>query len=598
MKKGLRIASLALAGSLLGTLCACGEEELKAPNVSEEWFFDESYHWQIDLDTGEEVNKDIHNYVKGVCHLCGYSPNAQNEPEYYTVTYSVDGTGGSIAGDRNQRIKNGEDGTPVQAVPDENFLFVMWSDGEIDPDRQELAVKKNMRISAIFEPDPEAPDFDDDGEYGNDHEEEPEPDNEKVGQSDEENGLIFTEIRTLTDDVVTGYSVRKGASLKSDVKIPKKHKELPVLKIEDNAFSKSGIVSIEIPDSVTKIGHQAFMDCGSLRSVVIPDSVLDVGNQAFQNCWNLQTVKLSASMEGVWYKMFFNCQSLTEIELPDSIQSIGRYAFYNCTSLTRIKFGTGNRKCGAKAFQNCKNIQTVEITDIRAWCETTFDFFMLSLKSTFESNPVYYSHSITFEGKPLENLVIPDETKMINSYAFMGCETLKTVKIPGSVKVIGKMVFLDCKELETVEIEEGVISMQYGVFMRCSKLKSLSLPDSIETICKDPEALEKTYSPLVETCGELTEVRIGKGFKDMDFILCTGCKKLSRIIFSGTEAEWRAYERYRGWISQCANPLTVHCEGSNSDIVYREVWTVEGYVRFPVYKELSEIQEGEEEFQE
>ena len=39
---------------------------------------------------------------------------------------------------------------------------------------------------------------------------------------------------------------------------------------------------VEIPDSVTAIGDEAFQYCHSLTSIVIPDSVTATGNKAFQ----------------------------------------------------------------------------------------------------------------------------------------------------------------------------------------------------------------------------------------------------------------------------------------------------------------------------
>lgn len=593
MKRFWKILSVALGVCMSFLFCACEKKEAHVHIYSEEWEYDENYHWQIPLcsDTDEVANKGPHNYVGGVCHLCGYSPNADQKEKYYTVTYAVDGVGGSIRGQTQQRIQSGGDASSVEAVPSEGFLFVMWSDGEIEPKRQDLNVTKNLNLLALFEPDPENPDIDDDETYGNDHENETgdeEADNEKNGVSDEENGLIFTEIRTLTDDTVTGYSVKQAEHTGENVVIPKEHKGLPVLKIEDYAFlDNSEMKKVSIPDSVTKIGNQSFMQCYQLQKVEIPDSVLDVGTQCFQNCVRLESVKLSNQMKGVWYKMFFNCSVLQQIELPDSVESIGRYAFYRCP-LTYIKFGTGIKKCGAKCFQYCKNLQGVDISDIKGWCEMTFDFFALALSSTFESNPLYYAHNLYYKGELVEDLVIPEGTGMINSYAFINCTSIKRVKIPSSVKIMGKMVFSGCSELEEVEFAEGLISMQYSVFMRCYKLKKVTFPDSLESMGIDPEAMEKLYSYIFFDCDELTEITLGKGLKHFEFLLCGGCQKFENIYFRGTEEQWRALERPKGWLTGCAEVVTVHCEGSNKNIFYRSTWVVEGSLKYLDYLEIPE----------
>ena len=64
---------------------------------------------------------------------------------------------------------------------------------------------------------------------------------------------------------------------------------------------------VVIPDGVTAIGKEAFMECVALTSVTIPESVTSIGNSAF--C---------------------GCESLTSISIPDGITSIGNHAFTRC----------------------------------------------------------------------------------------------------------------------------------------------------------------------------------------------------------------------------------------------------------------------------
>ena len=47
------------------------------------------------------------------------------------------------------------------------------------------------------------------------------------------------------------------------------------------------MTTIELPDSVTSIGDQAFSGCSSLTTIELPDSVTGIGDQAFWGCDNL-----------------------------------------------------------------------------------------------------------------------------------------------------------------------------------------------------------------------------------------------------------------------------------------------------------------------
>ena len=88
-----------------------------------------------------------------------------------------------------------------------------------------------------------------------------------------------------------------------------------VTNIEEELFSFSGLTSIDIPNSVTRIGTGAFDSCWSLTSVSIPNSVTSIESNAFA----------------------YN--GLTSIIIPNSVTTIGNNAF-NTNLLTVQSFIT------------------------------------------------------------------------------------------------------------------------------------------------------------------------------------------------------------------------------------------------------------------
>lgn len=88
--------------------------------------------------------------------------------------------------------------------------------------------------------------------------------------------------------------------------------------LDRKAFSgNKQITSVTIPDSVKKIGAEAFLDCSSIKSVTIPSGVQEIEPLAFANC-----------------------TSLTEITFKCSFKTlaIGQGAFNGCTKVNIVKY--------------------------------------------------------------------------------------------------------------------------------------------------------------------------------------------------------------------------------------------------------------------
>lgn len=74
---------------------------------------------------------------------------AKFQRKQYTLSYAA-GANGSVLGDVAQTVYHGEDGTEVEAVPNDTYLWLRWSDGVIEQKRQEKDVRQDVAVTALF----------------------------------------------------------------------------------------------------------------------------------------------------------------------------------------------------------------------------------------------------------------------------------------------------------------------------------------------------------------------------------------------------------------------------------------------------------------
>lgn len=93
--------------------------------------------------------------------------------------------------------------------------------------------------------------------------------------------------------IVTNYKYNGAAA---DVTIPSRYQGKPVTTIGHAAFFNSAVTSVTIPDSVTSISDEAFINCPKLTNISIPNSVTYIGFSAFSSCTSLKSITLPSSL--------------------------------------------------------------------------------------------------------------------------------------------------------------------------------------------------------------------------------------------------------------------------------------------------------------
>ncbi len=217
-------------------------------------------------------------------------------------------------------------------------------------------------------------------------------------------------------------------------------------------------------------------DEDEICEIIFVGNVSTIGNHAFSYCDNLTEIKIPDGVTSIGDSSFSGCDNLTSIDISDSVLEIGEWAFSDCYSLTTISFGNKAVCVGEEAFSNCENIQSIYITDLKAWCESDFH--------GYNSNPLEWGVDLYLNGESLDSLgsiVIPDGTTKIANGAFC-CTGIKSVTIPDSVTSIGDSAFSSCDSLDSIDIPNSVISIGNYAFYNCDSLNSVTIPSSVTAI--------------------------------------------------------------------------------------------------------------------
>ena len=107
-------------------------------------------------------------------------------------------------------------------------------------------------------------------------------------------------------------------------------------KIGNGAFSYSGLVAIDLPDSLVALPDQIFWGCEQLITVRLPSVLTVIGNDAFRECFLLLEPEFPATITNIGNVAFFACQMFKNITIPPLVTSLGQQTFAMCEGLTDI----------------------------------------------------------------------------------------------------------------------------------------------------------------------------------------------------------------------------------------------------------------------
>jgi hypothetical protein len=308
--------------------------------------------------------------------------------------------------------------------------------------------------------------------------------------------------------------------------------------INDNAFRNTGLLMLEVPETVVIMGSHVFADNvhlteawlftvgdyafygnTSLTRVSFGEfrHAFNIGTHAFKDVQSLTTARFgSGRYSTIGYGAFRNT-GLTEVSIS-SDALIDDYAFADCDDLERVMlsgriaigdfafYGTGVEEVGLNsvdsighsAFMNNSNLLEIDLPNTLQWID--YDAFLgtgisnITIPESvsfvgpnaFENNVAvtwHYRHGMeanTFS-KNLSRVVVRDGITSIGARAFAGAESLTEVEVRGRIEHIGYRAFASNYSFSGMAFPH-LRSIGERAFYRNTSMTNFHVPHSVTNI--------------------------------------------------------------------------------------------------------------------
>ena len=129
--------------------------------------------------------------------------------------------------------------------------------------------------------------------------------------------------------------------------------------IRDGILRKYGgfYPEVIVPEGVTHIGKNAFLNCRFLEKVTLPESLLAIKEEAFFGCNNLKEVIMPSHLEKIGIETFACCSSLQKITLPEGLKTLEEGVFSYCKNLEQVTLPERLESISKFVFYGCEKLK-------------------------------------------------------------------------------------------------------------------------------------------------------------------------------------------------------------------------------------------------
>ncbi|MEE1021490.1 MAG: leucine-rich repeat domain-containing protein, partial [Bacteroidales bacterium] len=127
----------------------------------------------------------------------------------------------------------------------------------------------------------------------------------------------------------------------------------------NHPFVDSPISTITIGENVQRIPNYFAYNNSLITSINVPNSASEIGTNAFNGCSNVLSISLGNSVTSIGDSAFYACSNITSIDIPNSVTEISADAFNGCDMMMLVNLGENLSFIGSNAFNGCVFLQSV-----------------------------------------------------------------------------------------------------------------------------------------------------------------------------------------------------------------------------------------------
>lgn len=253
------------------------------------------------------------------------------------------------------------------------------------------------------------------------------------------------------------------------------YRTFPVTDIFQAFKNCTELTSVTIPNSVTRIGLDAFNGC-SLTSITLPPNVNEVQYGSFKNCTQLKRITCTGPVPETYENAFDGVPSDMLIYVP--IQYYTDYLSaspWNDYNLISESFCVENE--GHMIYYQMTSSLNVSVTSSSDpnYCYTG----NINIPSTVTYEGKTYSvtgvtECAFFNSSNLVSVSLPNTITDIGHQAFQGCTSLTSIVIPDYVTNIGTNAFKGCTSIASVTLGNTASNIEESAFSGCTSLSTIN----------------------------------------------------------------------------------------------------------------------------